>query len=317
VNSWRQPEGAFTFVLHRDPDLDCAAATYLATSYLTTGRFPEAARVLANYVDHVDAGHPGFSEARPFTLYAAHLYLGHRLDHQGLAGPALWERWGRDSLRVIGHVVERVAAEKCSILDVDAFDCPRLFEAADRADVLADLERYRRHFAAGRCRACVLRLADQFGGEVEVDALLARDVQNEGDAGRCIYFKDWARTDATHAPRQRGFVALSVFESVTKRGTARCILSVRPDTTASLEGLGAALEQAEVEKRLRLHGVDARMHDTRSGERLADRQGYGNPDPWYDGRDNAYTIVDAPRAGTILTADEIEGIFLRFGKAGQ
>jgi hypothetical protein len=43
------------------------------------------------------------------------------------------------------------------------------------------------------------------------------------------------------------------------------------------------------------------------------RPGYGNADPWYDGRAQGYTIVDAPRSGTMLTADEIESIFLLFG----
>jgi hypothetical protein len=43
------------------------------------------------------------------------------------------------------------------------------------------------------------------------------------------------------------------------------------------------------------------------------RPGYANADPWYDGRAHGYTYVDAPRSGTLLTAEEIEAIFLRFG----
>ena len=36
----------------------------------------------------------------------------------------------------------------------------------------------------------------------------------------------------------------------------------------------------------------------------------------YDGRAHGHTIVDSPRAGTLLSADEIEALFLRFGGVG-
>ena len=49
--------------------------------------------------------------------------------------------------------------------------------------------------------------------------------------------------------------------------------------------------------------------------RLSAKPGDNNPDPWYDGRAQDYTIVDAHRAGSKLAADEIEAIFLEFGGA--
>jgi hypothetical protein len=316
VDSWRQPHSTFTFVLHTDPDLDCAAAAYLANAYLTTGRFPDGARVLSHYVDRVDAGYPGFGQGQPFTLYAAHLYLGHRLGQQGQRGHDKWDRWVRDSLKVIDFVLGRVAREGRSILEVDAFECPGLFGDADRAAVLGDLDRYRRKLADPRtnARKFLLRLPCQLGGEAEAEALLVRDVINPEDPGRCIYFKDWARTDEANAPRGRGFVALSVSVSSPAVGP-RCILSVRPDSGLSLEGLGAALERAEAERRVARDGRDHRLYEAATGERRPDRPGYGNPDPWYDGREQGYTIVDGPRAGTVLSAEEIEKVFLDFGKA--
>ncbi len=44
------------------------------------------------------------------------------------------------------------------------------------------------------------------------------------------------------------------------------------------------------------------------------RLGYDNSDPWYDGRGHNYTIVDAPRHGTVLSADAIERVLLAFAK---
>jgi hypothetical protein len=105
---------------------------------------------------------------------------------------------------------------------------------------------------------------------------------------------------------------LSVFLSEGPRQVRRCILSVTPQSGASLQGLGALLDGAEAERRRRVYGVDDREADPATGAAREPRPGYANADPWYDGRAHGYTIVDAPRAGTMLTAGEIEELFLRF-----
>ena len=97
------------------------------------------------------------------------------------------------------------------------------------------------------------------------------------------------------------------------RQVRRCILSVVPDSGASLRGLGALLDEAEAERRKEVFGVDDRVTDPTTGAARPPRAGYANADPWYDGRAHGYSIVDAPRGGTMLSADEIEAIFLRFG----
>jgi hypothetical protein len=56
-----------------------------------------------------------------------------------------------------------------------------------------------------------LSLPGQFGGQFEIDALLVRDVQNANDPDRCIFFKDWARTDRARSAGGEGFLGLSVF----------------------------------------------------------------------------------------------------------
>jgi hypothetical protein len=68
---------------------------------------------------------------------------------------------------------------------------------------------------------------------------------------------------------------------------------------------------AERSKRNSVDG-DSRWFD-RQGKELKVRDGYDNPDPWYDGRGQDFTIVDAPRAGSMLSPEEIESIFLKFG----
>jgi hypothetical protein len=310
----RRPDDPFTIVLHEQPDLDCLVSAYLAIAYLGPGSFPAGADALARYSDLVDEGSPGFTLARPFTLYAAYQQLVNRLARQRWGSDAVqWQERLRQGLSLVAHVVAELGPER-SLPDVDAFACPGLFGPGDREEVARDVERYRRKLADPRTRARTarLRLPGRFGGTEEVEALLVRDVQNAGDPEGCVFFKDWARTDAEHSAAG-GFVALSVFHAPGPQQVRRGILSATPSSSVILRGLGALLDEAEAARRRQVHGVDDRVTDPVTGEPKPARPGYGNADPWYDGRAHGYTIVDAPRSGTLLTADEVEAVFLRFG----
>ena len=98
-----------------------------------------------------------------------------------------------------------------------------------------------------------------------VEALLVRDVQGVKDPGRCLFFKDWARSDADRAGNGHGFIALSVFQSEGTRNSRRAILSVTPDCGVSLRGLGERLDRAEAERRRAIHGEDDRVVDPVTG----------------------------------------------------
>jgi hypothetical protein len=316
VTRHRCADDPFTLVLHENPDLDAVASAYLAAGYLAVGAFPPGAEALARYVDRVDAGALGMSLSNPFSLYAAYLQLTHRLLRR--AWNSNHERWRegvRRGLELIAHVLGRASEEGVSLAAVDAFACPGLFSEEDRQEVRADIARYRCKLADPRCRTqrALLRLPGQFGGTITAEALLVRDVENADDPERCAYFKDWARTDTERCPNGKGFVALSVFLSEGARQVRRCILSVTPESGATLEGLAALLDRAEAERRREVFGADDRVTDPATGEPRRPRPGYDNADPWYDGRAHSYTIVDAPRSGTLLTADEIESLLLQFG----
>jgi serine/threonine protein kinase len=316
VNPLRKPDDPFTVVLHEQPDLDGLAAAYLSIAYLTTGAFPPGAEVLARYVDRVDDGSLGMSLANPFSLYAAFKCLANRLlRHSWNSNQERWQELVRRGLEVVDHVVRMVAEKHVSLPGVDAFATPGLFTDEDRADVLRDINRYHAKLQDPWCKAqqATLHLPGQYGGTVEVESLRVRDVQNVDDPERCMFFKDWARTDAKSCPNGKGFVALSVFMSEGPGHVRRCILSVTPESGASLRGLGELLDAAESERRWQVFGVDDRVTDPSTGDARVPRPGYTNADPWYDGRAQGYTIVDAPRGGTLLTADEIEAIFLKFG----
>jgi hypothetical protein len=314
----RRPEDPFTIVLHEQPDLDGVAASYLARAYLTTGAFPQGSEALGRYLDLIDQGALGMSLANPFSLYAAYqVLLGRLLRLQWNTPQEQWQERVTRGLELVGYVVAEAARADVPLPLVDAFRCPGLFTEEDRAEVASDRDRYQRKLANPNCRArrVLLHLPGEFGGQEAAETLLVRDVQNASDPEACLFFKDWARTDAEHCPNGKGFVGLSVFMSKSAEEKRRCILSVTPGKGVTLEGLGALLDQAESERRKQAyHGVDDRVTHPVTGQPIPPRPGYANADPWYDGRAHGYTIIDAPRSGTLLTADKIEEIFLRFGK---
>ena len=314
----RRPDDPVTFLLHRDPDLDAVASAYLAVTYLANRAFPAGAEHLARHVDELDGGGTPLSQANPFTLYAAYFVLGDRLLKQSWNSPQeCWQEQVRLGMRLVEFALAQAVERKLPLEAVDAFACPGLFGPDDREEMNRDLERYRSKLADPRChaRTARLRLPGRFGGTFEAEALLVRDVQNADDPQRCIFFKHWARTDSRLSSDGAGFTVLSVFVSESALSARRCILSVPPGGTVSLHGLGARLEERESRRRL-ARGVDERVEDPLTGQPRPPRPGCANADPWYDGRAHDYTIVDSPRGGTWLSADEIEAALLEFGRAG-
>jgi serine/threonine protein kinase len=316
VQARRDPDAPFTIVLHESPDFDSVASAYLAIALLTTGEFPTGTEALARYADKIDEGSIGHTLSQPFGPYTAYMQLLHRHARLGLpADHSYWRECIRQGLDLIAYVLDRGLHDGVALPSVDAFACPGLFDEDDRQDVLADIERYHRKLADPATGARIVRLSlpGQFGGRVIVDTLMVRDVQNEHDRERCNFFKDWARSDRERSPDGEGFLGLSVFMSESPRDPRRCILSVTPDSGASLRGLAALLDEAESKHRRQIYGEDDRLIDPATGSRKPPRAGYDNADPWYDGRAHGFTIVDSPRSGTLLAAEEIEGIFVKFG----
>jgi hypothetical protein len=312
----RLPETPFVLVLHEGPDLDGIASAYLASAYLATGQFPEGAQELARYVDHVNAGAVIITPECLFSPCAAFLQLANKLTHQGWnSSHERWQEGVRRGFRLIDHLLQTRRTRGTPLAEIDAFACPNLFTDDDRQLILGDRERYYRKLADPLCRArkAQLRLPSQHGGTVVVDTLLVRAVVSKDEGDRCAFFRDWARIDDRHCPNGKGFVGLSVFVPEGAAKIRRHILSLTPDSGASLRGLGQLLEKAEAERRRQTYGVDDRVTDPISGQPRAPRPGYDNADPWYDGRAHHYTLVDAPRSGTLLRAEEIEDIILNFG----
>ena len=223
VQPRRAPGTPFTIVLHEPPDFDAVASAYLAVNLLTNGEFPLGTEALARYADKIDEGSIGHTLSQPFSPYAAYMQLlNRRARMRRSADHAYWRECVQQGLDLIGFALGRALREGVALPSVDAFANWDLFEQVDRDDVLADVERYHRKLAdpASAARFVRLALPGQFGGRVDVDSLLVRDVQNEDDPERCIFFKDWARSDRDHSPGATGFLGLAVFMTESRANLA-------------------------------------------------------------------------------------------------
>jgi hypothetical protein len=320
LKPWRRSDSPYVIVMHESPDLDSAAACFLAESYLLDRRFPAGSAALAAYVDSVTLGSAGFSPANRYSLYAAFMQLAHRAALRDWARrDEQWTQVLREAGQVIAYVLKTAAGGRLEIGAVDAFKTPGVLGVIDRRELDADYERYGQKLADPRHRAgrLRLRLPTLDGDRVEFDMLFARDVQNDDDPDRCILFKDWSRSDRDRCPESGGFLGLCVMSRQGDQGPCHCTISVRPDSRASLRALAVFLEEEECARRTQRFGIDDRIRNPNTGETRSPRPGYGNADPWYDGRSHHESIVASPRGGSLLSSEQIEAIIARFAAAGS
>jgi hypothetical protein len=113
------------------------------------------------------------------------------------------------------------------------------------------------------------------------------------DHPQSILFKIWARND----PAAGGYSFIVVDCSTPDYN--RYVISVDPESAYGLNGLGQELERHESLKR-KATGNERPVNPIRLPS--------DNSDPWYFGQGHNYTIVDSPRAGTVLSAEEVRKI---------
>ncbi len=97
-----------------------------------------------------------------------------------------------------------------------------------------------------------------------------------------------------------GPVWIVSYPKESNQGKDRIVLSVEKEDSYSLFGYGWRLEKLEQMERGRKNTVFVGKENDYPIRKGPSRPGFHGPDPWYDGRNHRYTIVDAPNSGTIL-----------------
>ncbi len=278
------------FVMHEPPDFDTIVAAYFTQNLIEKGVLPTGSRELSEYTRLVDSAMLPKTD-RPWETPYGVLQGIFEKNRRYCEQKGVSEKFSNYYRLQRGfYLMEYLCLKVAEGLTLDD---PHLFQEdypfeRERKLIREDTALYVEDLKKAEISLITLPRTEGHG-EKEVDVLLIKNPKS-------VLFKDWARGDREHSPKGEGFTML-----MANYDHKRYIISVDPVSGVMLKGLGAALEKAEVKKRKQL-----------GKERPIDpqRQGYENSDPWYDGRGPLfnYTIVDAPRNGTVLTEKEIREI---------
>ncbi len=324
-------ENEFNVIVHSEPDFDCFASAYLAREFLSNGQFPPNYEKLVDYAVKIDSGEMGINYEQLITPYTITLSMGEVIDaklkqdekfqkNTYLKNKELNQQLMLRGLQLIECLMKRL--NELSEPENSLYS-PTILERNNdfKEEMLLVNEDYKKYLndKKNSCEKIKIRLPKRDGEDrlIEVDGLIFERPPT------CCLHKLWARKDA-QSPSGKGyvftFIPFDVSADKTQLATelkslhipiTRVIISVDPTSSVSLKGLGESLEIAECEKEKQILEDKSPLWRSREKRRFDD-EWCTNEDPWYDGRSAAYTIVDSPRKGSLLTLEEIKKIAKNF-----
>jgi len=285
-------DDGLTIIPHQYPDLDAVTGAYFARMHVQGNEIKPMHHDWAEYVCRVDQGFTTLTPDQAITPYSVFMMRMHllksKLPNNAETASQVMLDAGFEFLDALFDGLKRGE----SLKDFEQLSVSHQFEDEITA-IKQDLALYKQDMKRVETFTCQLPKSDGKGMKEVAGLWIEKPASS--------MFKSWARGDAEHAGNDKGFVFLGIQVS-----DKRFILSVDPSSGVYLKGLGELIEQAETKKRTPL-GLD------RKGE---NRPGYDSPDPWYDGRSplHHYTIIDSPKAGTVLQMTDIQTIVSHYIK---
>lgn len=284
-------------ITHFIPDLDATASVYFAIKFLEGKTFGEKEALLADYVLEVDSGKLSIDPENPLGIASLWLAV---TDEKTEKRP--WERDNKALIErgivffnEIVQTMDRIPNPKHADFgrEIQGFD-------AEKQKINEDIVAYRADLSERSSIHSVNLLNSKDGGTAYVDAIFTIKPQS-------FLWKYWVRGDRKNSRGKQGFIFTCA------HWERRSIISVDPNTSFNLKGLGILIDRAEIDKLLTQHAkedIELGFLDNED-KRPGLRPGFQRNDPWYDGRGfQNYTIIDAPRAGTQLTEHELENLML-------
>jgi len=324
VSEWIKGDSV-TFILHQTPDIDGTTAAYVAWCLLRDKKLPHGVEILAEHIKASDQGaieQPDPKAPLPYEIYMIISNLVFDLYKDGLT--QLYEKLNLASLdekqQIATQINELIQERDLKVVSkgfelmsfifdsiesvpLDKIDLKRVFAGyhpfKEECKALErDFELYTQDLHDHkRTRPFIIKLPRKgTGTPMEVAGLYWVDPTPK-------LFKLWARTDRLNAQVGNSFVFMMIkFSHGSQKGTPRWVLSVDPNSSVDLVGLGRALNHFEAIKRQELGVV----------LNAPPRSGYSIADPWYDGRGHDFTIVDSPNQGSVLDRADIENYVRSF-----
>jgi hypothetical protein len=274
--AYQSSDKQLTFVTHVSPDIDGISAVWLFREMVSgsvLGNEPWLVQLARRVGDHDQ----GFEGTMPpledgFIHFIAALTLSGPDDNEkmtaGLKFMDTMAGFHADKSKV--NIAEYIPSGETTQLIAKAL------EAYDNDKNRADTD-------------TILLTHSESGKDVMVDALFITDPTS-------TLFKHFARRDVVNSRYQKGFqflcISLSIETEETNNELWRHVISVVPETSCALKGLGRLFEEAE--QNLEEGSGVPLLPGRERLEKGKGRFGGNIASPWYDGRGHNFTIIDAP-----------------------
>jgi len=267
-------ELTFTYITHRNPDWDGMVSFYLCNYLVHNGTLPpdNITKALCTATDVIDQGRAkkGDNLKRPFIIYNMMCYNENNWDE------LIWQ-----GCELIDDVIAHYGTKINPRIFLDPLDNTEKYRK--ECEQLHQDKKYFDHDLANSFNFNIY-VPSHDDTLVRVDAIAFRNTPNSKMT------KYWVREDTDYK------VLIVPYENEGKIN--RVVISVDPQSKYLLPCLGYELESAETEKRAKIGMI-------RSGQPRFEKEYSDNEDPWYDGRNHGFTIVDSPGRGTVLTYEKI------------
>jgi len=308
-------------ITHVQPDFDALAAFFLAWSFLSTSASSSSAfSSLADFASKVDQGRvrPG----KQLTMYTFALMMGPWLTTE--EGLSFRQSEAMSQVFQDGGIqVEEPSADACTM--ALTLRLLRDWQSAPEWHPPAPIEK---RSVSDPVRQILRPLSERLGRQVQRCRRDLKRAQAAGDTGQMEVLQSTQNGSRREVPfirvvepeanpsilgkylrtwsqREHDAPVISILQF---REARRTIVSVPPESTLTLKGLGLYLERLEQRERKR----QGRRDEDAPRFQAVDEEGqihvdplFSSSDPWYDGRGHNFTIVDAPRSGSLLSLEQV------------
>ncbi len=285
----------YYLVTHSNPDFDALGSVYLTERYIKERSLPDFVIKFADYILEVDSGKKKLNRDRiiePFSLVLA-ISESIRIDYTISPKDKDLQNL-KQTFRLFDSIWD-VLSERYSFKD---FNWESLTDFQKYISLIKnDFAIYTEDLAKrSEMRRVRLNKKDSPGSS-SVDCLITRFPES-------ILWKYWARGDTDYSPGHKGFTMTVAF--LSSKNT-RVILAVDPTLKYTLRGLGLYIDYLEMTRLLENTSIEEIVGNKRPG--------FHRQNPWYDGRSTMhnFTIIDAPRGGSLLSETDIIDAVLNSG----
>ena len=286
-------------ITHFFPDFDAIGSTYLAIKWLENRQMLENANIISDYINEVDSGKLTLDINFPLSPASMILAISDIISNNSeIPFPEKHKTILDRSYKFLDKIFE-IFKVKSNPWSVDFLEGLTDFDV-EVGNIHKDVEDYKLDLQ--KSQFLTLKLVNNKTNVLENVDFIATDKP------KSFLWKYWVRGDRLNSPLKNGFIfTCAFFDTFKNQNRNRAIIATDPNTPYALKGLGILIERLEIEKLLEIGETEENLTNN-------SRPGFHRADPWYDGRApvHNYTIIDAPRAGSVLSNDDIIDIIGRY-----